>query len=163
MRDTDGESDSLIIGANWKEIGVIGSYERRTAAALRDRQDRATFTGVDVGSNPMGLAAVIRRTATNNLPTAENRWVGTNRGGYSNPAWDDLERRVLGALEERTRLELERELLRLYTTEYPMMPLFFRNDLIPVGGGLVGPVANTGVAHRGFILHTWNVHEWTIK
>jgi hypothetical protein len=29
-----------------------------------------------------------------------------------------------------------------------------------MGGGLTGVVANTGTAHRGFILHTWNIHEW---
>jgi peptide/nickel transport system substrate-binding protein len=163
MRDQDGEGDSLIIAANWKEIGVIGSYERRTAAALRDRQDRATFTGVDVTSNPMGVAAVTRRAAGYNIPTAENRWTGTNRGGYSNPAWDELDLRILGALEERMRVDLEGELLRVYTADLPILPLYFRSDLVPVGGGLKGPVANTGVAHRGFILHTWNIHQWDIE
>ncbi len=163
MRDTDGERDSLIVAANWKEIGVIGTYERRTAAALRDREDRASFTGFDITSNPMGAAAVIRRSATNNIPTLDNRWTGTNRGGYSNPPWDDLERRMLGALEERTRIDVERDLLRIYTSDLPLLPLYFRNDLIPVGGGLTGPVPNTGVAHRGFILHTWNIHEWDLK
>jgi peptide/nickel transport system substrate-binding protein len=163
MRDNDGDNDPLIIGANWKQIGINASYEQRTAAALRDRQDRATFTGVDVTSNPMGVAAVVRRISSLNIPTEENRWVGTNRGGYSNPAWDDLEQRVLGALEESARLNLERELLRLYTTDLPLLPLYFRNDLVPVGCGLTGPVPNTGVAHRGFILHTWNIHEWDLR
>jgi len=163
MRDSDGERDSVIVAAFWKEIGVIGSYERRTAAALRDREDRATFTGVDITSNPMGAAAVIRRTASNNIPTAENRWTGTNRGGWSNAAWDGLELRMLGALEERARIDVERELLRIAWTDLAVLPLYFRNDLVPVGGGLTGPVPNTGVAHRGFILHTWNVHEWDMK
>ena len=72
-------------------------------------------------------------------------------------------RRILGALEERTRLELEGELLRVYTTDLPVLPLYFRSDLVPVGGGLKGPVANTGVAHRGFVLHTWNIHEWAMR
>lgn len=162
MRDQDGERDSVIIAAMWKEIGVIGAYERRTPAALRDREDRATFSGVDVGSNPMGVAAVIRRTSSANLPTTENRWTGTNRGGYSNPAWDELEPKLLGAIDERARLNLERDLLSIYMTELPLMPLYFRWDMVPVGGGLKGPVANTGVAHRGFILHTWNVHDWDL-
>jgi len=163
IRDSGGDNDALIIAANWKEIGISASFEQRTAAALRDRQDRATFTGVDISSNPMGVAAVVRKTSGRNIPTADNRWTGTNRGGYSNPSWDGLELRMLGALEERARLELERDLLRIYTADLPLLPLYFRNDLVPVGGGLNGPVANTGVAHRGFILHTWNVHEWQTK
>lgn len=163
MRDTDGERDSLIVASNWKEIGVIGTYENRTAAALRDRQDRATFSGVEIASNPMGAAAVIRRTATYNIPMVENRWTGTNRGGYSNPAWDELDLRMLNALQEPQRIDVERELLRIFMAELPLMPLYFRWDLVPVGGRLKGPVPNTGVAHRGFILHTWNVHEWDVS
>jgi peptide/nickel transport system substrate-binding protein len=163
VRDTSGEAEFLIIAANWKEVGVNATYELRTAAALRDRQDRATFSGADISANPMGVAAVVRRTASYNIPKDDNRWTGTNRGGYVNPVWDDLELRMLGALEERARLDIERELLRVYTTDLPLLPLYFRNDMVPVGGGLKGPVANTGVAHRGFILHTWNVHEWEVR
>jgi ABC-type oligopeptide transport system substrate-binding subunit len=110
----------------------------------------------------MGVAAVIRKTATNNIGTEANRWTGTNRGGYSNPAWDALEKRMLGALRESDRLEVERDLLRIYGADLPLVPLYFRNDMVPIGAGLKGPVANTGVAHRGFILHTWNIHEWTL-
>jgi peptide/nickel transport system substrate-binding protein len=159
-RDAEGERDVVILAADWKELGIALRYERRNAAALRDRQDRATFTGVDVTSNPMGLASVTRKTASYNIPTEQNRWTGTNRGGYSNPAWDTLDQRLLVALDDRSRLEIEREMLRLYTTEVPLLPMYFRNDLVPAIGGLTGPVANTGTAHRGFILHTWNIHEW---
>ena len=163
MRDADGERDSVIIASQWKEVGIVGAYEPRNAAALRDRQDRATFTGVEVSSNPMGAAAVTRRSATYNIPTAENRWTGTNRGGYSNPAWDALDQRMLAALDDKTRLDVERDMLRLYTSEPWLLPLYFRNDLVPMGGGLQGIVANTGTSHRGFILHTWNIQDWDVQ
>jgi peptide/nickel transport system substrate-binding protein len=162
-RDLESETDPVVVAAHWKEIGVIGSYEIRTAANIRDRQDRATFTGVEVTQNPMAVAAATRRFATYNAPTAENRWTGTNRGGYSNREWDDLDLRVLTTLEERGRIELEREMLRIFTTELPAMPLYFRWDVVPIGNKLTGLVPNTGVAHRGFILHTWNVHEWDLR
>jgi len=161
MRDLDGENDPLILAASFKEVGILATYERRTAAMVRDRQDRATFTGIDVTSNPMGFAAVTRRTASYNTPTEENRWTGTNRGGYVNPAWDDIDKRGLVALDDRARLDIEREALRLYTTDLPLMPLYFRSDLIPTGN-VTGVVANTGVSHRGFILHTWNMHQWDV-
>jgi peptide/nickel transport system substrate-binding protein len=110
----------------------------------------------------MIAAAATRRFASHNAPTANNRWTGTNRGGYSNPRWDELDLRLITTLEERGRTDVERELLGIYTTDLPVMPLYYRWDLVPVGGGLKGPVANTGVAHKGFILHTWNVHEWDL-
>ena len=70
---------------------------------------------------------------------------------------------MLGAMDESARLDIEKDLLRIYSTDLPLLPLYFRLDMVPVGGGLKGPVANTGVAHRGFILHTWNVHEGEIR
>jgi len=163
MRDADGVRDVEIISAQWKELGITGSYEQRNAVALRDRKDRTTFTGVDVTSNPMGLASVTRKTASYNIATEENRWTGTNRGGYINPAWDDLDKRLLLALDDRARLDVEREMIKVYTADLPLMPLYFRNDLVPEAGGLTGVKANVGTAHRGFILHTWNVADWDVQ
>jgi peptide/nickel transport system substrate-binding protein len=162
-RDYENETDPLVISAQWKEVGISAVHEVRGAANIRDRQDRATFTGVEVTQNPMGAAAVTRRLATYNAPTAENRWTGTNRGGYSNRAWDDLDLRMVSTLDERGRLEIERELLRMYTSELPVLPLYYRWDVVPIGNRLTGPVANTGTAHRGYILHTWNIHEWDLR
>jgi len=163
MRDSDGERDANIIASDWKELGIVGSYEQRNAVALRDRQDRTTFSGVDVSSNPMGLASVTRKTATYNIAILENRWTGTNRGGYSNPAWDELDHRLLVSMDDKARLDVEREMLRVYTADLPLLPLYFRNDLVPQSGGLTGVVANTGTAHRGFILHSWNIADWDLQ
>ena len=74
----------------WKKIGVEATYEYRTPEQLQDRQDRVTFTGITMINNNMDLVSVVRRIAISNLPTAENRWTGTNRGGYVNPAWDQI-------------------------------------------------------------------------
>jgi len=162
VRDLDGEHDAVVLMANWKEIGVSGSYEVASQANIRDRQFRATYTGVEITQNPMGAAAATRRLATYNAPRVENRWTGTNRGGYSNPLWDELDVKVVTTMEEQGRVELEKELLKIYTADLPALPLYYRWDLVPVGNKLKGPVANTGVAHRGFILHTWNIHEWDL-
>ena len=163
LRDADGEQDALILAANWKAIGITGTYEPRSTALLRDRQDRATFTGVEITVNPMAILSVSRRLATVGIPTAENKWTGSNRGAYSNPAWDELDRRAYTSLQGQDRVDIERELVRIYTTDLPLLPLFFRLDVVPVGGGITGPVANTGVAHRGFILHTWNIVDWDVS
>jgi peptide/nickel transport system substrate-binding protein len=162
MRDADGEQDPLILASQWKEIGVSATYEPRSTALLRDRQDRATFTGVDITANPMAILSVTRRLATVGIPATENRWTGSNRGGYSNQGWDELDRRVNGALRQQERVDIEREMLRIFTADLPLLPLFFRFDLVPVGAGIKGPMPNTGTSHRGFILHTWNVAEWDL-
>ncbi len=111
----------------------------------------------------MAILSVSRRLATSGIPTAENHWSGSNRGAYSDPTWDELDHRILGALHEQERVDVERELLRVFSADLPLLPLYFRFDLVPVGGGIRGPVANTGTAHRGFILHTWNIADWDVQ
>jgi peptide/nickel transport system substrate-binding protein len=162
IRDHEGEQDAMILAAAWKPAGVHGTYEPRSAALFRDREDRATFTGVELTSSPLPLLSASRKLASGNIPTAENRWTGSNRGGYSNPTWDDLDRRANTTLGGRERVEIERDLARIFTSELPLLPLYFGLDAVPVGGGITGPVANTGAPHRGFILHTWNIADWDV-
>ncbi len=163
IRDTEGEAQPLIVADYWRAIGVVSEYEHRGPAAQRDRRDRATFTGITLITNPIEILGVIRKLSSYNIPTAENRWTGTNRGGYSSPVWDDLNDRMLAALDETKRLEIERELLQLYTTELPLLPLFFTLQQQPVGGGLVGPTGLTGTAPTSSAQPTWNIHEWDIQ
>lgn len=157
------EREGLIVLDSWKRAGVAGEVEAFPDQMLRDTQARATFTGFDITSNPMGAAAASRRFAGYNIPTAENRWVGTNRGGFTHTEWDDLDRRVSLALDDRVRLELEKDLVRIFTAELPVLPLTYKFDTVPIGGGLTGVQPVTNVAHRGFILHTWNSHEWDVR
>jgi peptide/nickel transport system substrate-binding protein len=153
----------LITVDGWKRSGVAVDIESTPEQMLRDREFRASFTGFDFVSNPMGAAAASRRLAGYNTPTAENKWTGTNRGGYTNPAWDDLDRRINIALQDGQRRELERELVTMFTAELPVLPITYKFDIIPIGGGLSGVQPVTAVAHRGFILHTWNAFEWDMQ
>ena len=60
-------------------------------------------------------------------------------------------------------MDLERNLVQLFSTELPVLPITYKFDIVPVGGGLTGVQPVTNVAHRGFILHTWNVSEWDLQ
>lgn len=163
MRTRDEEKEALIIADNWKGIGVAGAYEQQTAQELRDRQARAQYTGIDISRGSMPPLTIIRSLVSQQIPTAENRWAGSNRGTYANPAWDELGRRLLSALDDGKRVEVEREMVRMATVDLPLMPLMYDPDLIATGGGLTGILPATGTAHNGQIMHTWNMHEWDLR
>ena len=107
--------------------------------------------------------SIVRSLISQQIPTAENRWAGSNRGVYANPAWDELGRRLLSSLDDAQRIEVEREMVRLSTADLPLMPLTYDPDLIATGGGLSGILPATGTAHNGQIMHTWNMHEWDVR
>ncbi len=129
---------------------------------MQDRQARATYSGFLFTNNGIDIKSVARRVASDNIPTADNRWTGTNRGGYASERWDELGERILASLEDRTRLDLERQMLQLFTSELPLLPLLYTLDELPIGGGLTGPSPNTGVPMNSTISRSWNVHEWDI-
>jgi ABC-type transport system substrate-binding protein len=111
----------------------------------------------------MGLLSAVRRFASDANPTADNRWTGTNRGGFASPAWDRLGEQVRVTLEEGKRVEQERELVRIFSADLPVLPLYYEIQMVPVAQGLTGVQPIRGIAHTGHVMHTWNVHEWDLQ
>jgi peptide/nickel transport system substrate-binding protein len=163
IRDFEGEKLPLMVADFWKAIGVAATYEHQSPAQLQDRQARATFTGITLINNSIDIKSVVRRIGSESIPTQNNRWTGTNRGGYADPTWDELGNRLLVTLDERGRLELERQMLQRYTMDLPLLPLLYTFDELPVGSRLTGIVPNTGVPPNSTILLTWSIHSWDIQ
>ena len=157
------ETEANIVRDAWKGIGVDGSLEYVSDQQLRDRALRAQYTGVDINNNPMGGLSAIRRFESAAIPTSDNRWTGTNRGAYSNPQFDAIGDQFRVTLEENKRVELERELVRIFSSDLPSMPIYYEIQTVPMGGGLVGIQPIRGIAHTGHVMHTWNVHEWDLQ
>jgi hypothetical protein len=101
---------------------------------LRDAEARANFSGAAVNGNPMGGASAVRRFASDQIPTSANRFAGTNRGQFTNGAWDELGSSLRTALDDDRRLQLERDMLRVFTTELPALPFQYELQGIPVAG-----------------------------
>ncbi|HZT08364.1 MAG TPA: ABC transporter substrate-binding protein [Chloroflexota bacterium] len=163
MRDRDDPNEALVIADNWKGIGVEGTFEQQTPQELRDRVARAQYTGVEISRGSMPPLTILRSLRSGAIPTPENKWAGSNRGAYSSPVWDALDREFVSALEETKRVAIEREMVRVLTSDLPLMPLTYDPDSIPVGGGLTGVQIATGTSHNGQIMHTWNIHEWDMR
>ena len=144
---------------DWKTVGIDGQIEVLSNVLLRDAEARSNIPGLGFNGNPMGGLSAVRRFATDQIPSAANRFAGTNRGQFSNVEWDDAGLRLRTALDDRQRLTLERDLLRVLTTELPVLPVQYELQAVAVAG-FKGIVPVTGSPHTGNIMHTWNVHEW---
>src|SRR5205823_5489303 len=88
------EKQAAVLQQNWKAVGIDGQIEVLSNELLRDSEARASFTGISVNANPMGGVSAVRRFAGDQIPTPANKFAGTNRGQYVNPAWDDLGNRI---------------------------------------------------------------------
>src|SRR5437762_10149068 len=81
---------ATVLADNLKALGIDTQINQLTPFQLRDAQVRASFTGGDVTNNPMGGLSAVRRFASEQTPTAQNNWAGTNRGSFTNPDWDRI-------------------------------------------------------------------------
>jgi peptide/nickel transport system substrate-binding protein len=158
---TSDAATANIVRDNWKAIGVDTSLSELTPFQLRDAQARASYTGGDITSNPLGGLSAVRRFASEQTPTAANRYAGTNRGSFSNPDWDSIGERMRFAVVDDERIQLEGQLLRVFSANLPGLPLYFELQSVPVTG-ITGVQPIVGVAHTGNIMHTPDAHLWDV-
>jgi len=72
------------------------------------------------------------------IPAAANNWSGQNYTGYANPAMDKLIDDIETELDKSKRKALWATLQRLYATDLPALPLYFKADGFVLPPGLKG-------------------------
>jgi ABC-type transport system substrate-binding protein len=112
-------------------------------ALLGDREYESTRPGFLV-INPSGTAYFesVAKLHTRSIPTAENRWRGSNYGAYSSPRVDDLIDRLQETVDPRVRLPLHQELVREHMANVAMHPLYWQVTPVLMLKGVKGPRQN---------------------
>ena len=108
-----------------------------------------TAQSIDV---PGTLAVAI----TDQCPTVERRYIGSNRGCWRNAEFDRLYLVASTALDPRERDQAGIEAIKILTEEVGVFGLAYNSENIAVRKGLVGP----GPRWPAQVGNTWNVHEW---
>nr|BAL52535.1 peptide/nickel transport system substrate-binding protein [uncultured Chloroflexota bacterium] len=73
------------------------------------------------------LEASCRNFMSDQVPNAQNQWIGANVGGFQNGEYDALCRKALYALpEEKTYQEAYQQLQQLFALQLPAIPLYAR-------------------------------------
>ena len=115
-----------------------------------------TFRALSITSAvaaPQGLAPDHYTSQAISRP--ETRWIGQNRGAWSNPEYD----RLIGAwrttLDPNQRNQLLAEAVRVRTDDLGVIPLHFN----PAANAYAAAV--TGIRLKAPDIYTsWNIHEW---
>lgn len=147
--DPTFEREATVVADNWKAAGAEVSIHIIPVALVGDRSQKATAPGVFF-QNVRGAVFYRDRLHTRRTVTAENRWTGTNNGGYHNPTVDAILDRLSATIDPVARLALHRELLQEHLAEVPAMLLYWNPQPVPALKGVTGI---KGAA-------TWNFYEW---
>lgn len=154
------EGAAALVAQYWRRVGVVVNEHVLALGAVTDRQARAGFSGAELAAGPPGLALLDGRLHSANVPTPENQWVGGNRGRYENPELDALLERTQMTVDRSRRLELERELARLVSTELPVLSLFFYPAMAMHRAAVRNVRPPRAVGEAGRLSFAWNAHEW---
>ncbi|MBM2810629.1 MAG: hypothetical protein HW416_1388 [Chloroflexi bacterium] len=122
---SDNESEIAILGSTWRQAGFDATEAILPAALAQNPEARATFPGVYTNSQQCCESAMLGLVSLA-APSAENRWAGGNRSGYSNPQYDRLTDTFTRALNPAERNTQMAELVRILTEDVQSITLFIR-------------------------------------
>ncbi len=159
LESADAVAEAQAVGGHWKAAGVadvtftpivntmpsaVQNEMRHTYGAIRGFQAREDIRSLNFITSQIG--------------TAENRFAGNNRGGYSNPAYDGLYERAIVTLEEGPRQGLTADLLKIVADDVVLINLYYDSSeaTAAVRRGIRGP----GQVSSLQMVTAWNIHEW---
>ncbi|TVR78843.1 MAG: peptide ABC transporter substrate-binding protein [Rhodospirillales bacterium] len=176
-RDQDGRPLSLEImttaGNRSRELvqQVLVSQWRDAGIEVRIRNEPSrVFFGQTVSQRRFSAMAMfawisspesVPRTTLHSeqIPTPENNWAGQNYTGFRNAEMDRLIEAIEVELDRDRREALWHQLQRLYATELPALPLFFRADSFILPRWLEGVVPTGHQYPTSLWVEDWRVAE----
>jgi peptide/nickel transport system substrate-binding protein len=153
VRTNTGHEDRVLAIADYfKKIGIDASSSVIPDSLRSDREYNSTYPGVRLWRASDDL-----RLLSRDAPTPENRFVGSNRPRYTNPALDTLIERYFSTIPFRERAGVLGQIVRHTTEQLPGMYMYF--DPVPV---LIGNRMKNVIPANGAGSDTFNAQEWDL-
>ncbi len=148
------ERQLALMTETWARAGIEVQPGILPTPAMRDNEARATFVGLYSPSTGAGERS-LQLHASSAIGSPANRWIGINRGAWSNPEYDRLYELFNTTLDRRERDRLVVEMVKVHSEQVPVFYTYFNIGVLAHLANLKGPAA--GNVDR---LNYWNVHEW---
>jgi peptide/nickel transport system substrate-binding protein len=146
------EAEATIMADGFRRAGFDPSIQVLSQAQATDRQVRSSYPGLSSTSNTNGFEPPTRFLRASEIPTPENRWQGSNRGGWVHPEFERLAAAYDTTLGESERQQQAIDLLTVVSQELPAFPLYYNFAVVPHVAELAGL--------RAGVNWNWNIHEW---
>ncbi len=145
------------LAANWRKNGFDAQESVLPAALGQNPEVRATYPGMFFFQQNCCESALLGLTS-GSVGSAENRWTGGNRSGWTDPEFDRLAEALTKTLEQSERERQVTRMVQLVTENVQSIqvqnvtqPWLYATPLR--GLTAVPPEANM----------SWNIHEWEIR
>lgn len=141
----------------WQRLGIPADPVLISPQQNQDRADKANRPGFALTGGPNSLGA-LPTMVSQQIPRAENNYVGNNSSGYSSPEYDALYQRYSTTIPRDERMRVLAQILEVFTRDLPFLPLYYRVEARVVGNRLSNLSPRTLDASPG-----WDVHLWEVR
>lgn len=133
--------------------GTGGGIDQLSSVQLRDPHARVSFSGAFTA----GASNLLDHTR-DEIPTAEKRWQGKNRGGWEDPEFNRLASLFITTLEPAERTRIIVSVARIFSQELPGIPHYLSTSPVAWTSRLANVPSGTGPGIEPLaLIHRW---EW---
>ena len=140
------ERHQAIMQDTWGRAGIETVASTLSLGEQRDLINRSTFPGL----GQRGGASYVAEP----LGMPENKWTGTNLGGYSHPEYEALWAAFNTTLDRSERDRLQVQMAKFVSDQLPGFMLYFNINAIAYTAALRGPE---------FTSPFWSIHTWELR
>jgi peptide/nickel transport system substrate-binding protein len=154
------QSEHPIMAGTWRQAGFDVREAILPRALARDPEARSAFPSMATmatGSAETNWMAVFTSAQIGTAPT---RWRGSNRSGWSSPAFDRLVEAFNTTLDPQQRIEQRVEIARMLSEEMPVIMVSLNPNITAHIAALRG-LTNAVLGTTGQT--AWNIHEWELR
>ena len=156
LSDTQREKEMAVLADGWRKAGFPFTESTLRSTQAADNEARATFPSLFTYSTSSGEYSLTGFVSTA-IGSADNRWIGTNRGGWVNRDFDRVAASFADAIEPNERVRHVAEMARIMTEDLPNIPLLFDSATDAHVAAVRGP--RVGVPDS---LISWDIQDWTM-
>jgi peptide/nickel transport system substrate-binding protein len=151
------DAELATLASGWRQVGFDFKESFTPPALAADNQARATFPGLFAYSTSAGEYSLAAFTSAG-IGTPENRWIGPNRPGWSNPEFERVAAAFTAAIAPPDRVRYIGEMARIMSEDLPTIPMMYELRAFAHVATVHGPVLEADEA-----VPAWNIHEWEIS
>lgn len=150
----DSVPELLVMADGLRRAGFEVRERVIPAALSQDVETLVTYPAMLTTATFIGERALISLVAAQ-IPLASNRWRGSNRSGWSDPEFERLFALFNRTLDRDERVGLVRQMVRIYSEQLPLVPLFFPPSFSAFVAAVRGPAIAAPESGP-----PWNMYEW---
>ncbi|HEY3117434.1 MAG TPA: ABC transporter substrate-binding protein [Chloroflexota bacterium] len=150
--------DVVIVGDNWKSIGVNVEQVVLSPAQSQNSEFRVSYPSFALASYPISFEFGPLNLKSSNCPSPDSQWKGNNRGCFKDAENDRLIEALSVAIPAADQQRLYGQIAKYQSDLLPELPLYFDVNFILFRPGVTG-IRGSSMPRSGL---GWNVLDWDV-